>query len=191
MKSEIAEMDTKKSIPFLLISTSLILLNIDAVSIDEIIHKIFDIKIPSELIAIIILWLVWGYLLLQLFHIYKLSDQKIFKKITKEFYRQLAKYSRKKKEKIDPELYTPQYLVTPKSKFKLCWECKYCQVRTVNLEPAVTIRVTALPVIILFLISNFKVLFEISILLSIVIPFIAGILAIFSQLFNLYEALTI
>ena len=188
-KSDLAEMDTKKNIPFMLISLSLILLNVEAISLNEIINKIISVNIQSKIVATILLWLVWAYLLLQYIHSYKLSGQNLLQKIKREFDGKLARYSRKKKEKKEPGLYTPQYLVTPKSKLKLSWECKYCQATRGNLEPSVTIRVTALPVIIMFISSSLNVLLEIQILLNIVIPLIFALLAVLS-LFLPLKALT-
>ncbi|MEN8136085.1 MAG: hypothetical protein ABFS18_11215 [Thermodesulfobacteriota bacterium] len=178
------EIDVQKSIRFLMISCALILLNIEAIPIAEITKKAFGVPFSSEPIAISMLWLLWIYLLLQFIHSCRVSQQNIFGKIAKEFGHQLAKYSHKMKNRIDPELYTPQYLVTQKSRFKLCWECKYCQAMTNDLEPSITIQVSCFPVIRLSAISTVKVLLDLPVFLYLVIPAIAGILSLLFQLNN-------
>ena len=156
----------------------------EVIPLDEIINKIIGINIQSKIVATILLWLVWAYLLLLYIHSYILSGQNLFNKIKEGFNEKLARYSRKKKEKKEPGLYTPQYLPTPKSKLKLSWECKYCQATIGDLEPSVTIRVTALPVIMMLISSSLNILFEIQILLNIVIPLIVALLAVLSLLFT-------
>lgn len=99
-KSNLAEIDSKRNISFLLVSLALILLNFEVISLDEIIQKFFNVKIEGALTARILLWLVWAYLLLQFIHTYKLSEQNLLQKITKEFKRRLAEYSRKKRARF-------------------------------------------------------------------------------------------
>jgi hypothetical protein len=181
-KVQKTELNAQKSVSFLLISCVLILLNLKVVPIDEIVKKYFGVSFSSELYAIVMLWLIWIYLLLQFIYNYKTSNLNVYQKIAKEFDRQLAEYSRKRKERISPNLYTPQYLVTPKSKYKLSWECKYCQAATYDLEPSVTISVPWFSVISLCAIATVKVLFDIPILIYLVAPIVAGFISLAVQL---------
>jgi hypothetical protein len=181
-KVQKTELNARKSRYFLLVSFVLILLNLKVVPIDEIAKKIFGVSFSSALYALVMLWLIWIYLLLQFIYNYKTSNLNVYQKIAKEFDRQLAKYSRKRKERISPNLYTPQYLVTQKSKYKLSWECKYCQAATYDLEPSVTISVQWFSVVLLCTIATVKVLFDIPILIYLVVPIIAGSISLAVQL---------
>lgn len=178
------KLDSPKSLGFLISSCAIILVNIHVIPIEQIAKKATGLTFLNESVATIVFWFIWFYLFLHFLDNYRMSGINIPARIAKEFDRQLAKFSRRKKEKISPNLNTPQYLVSTKSRFKLHWECKYCQVTTIDLEPSVTINIRSLSTIFLFFIGAVKVILELPTFLHFFIPSIIAFFAILSQLVN-------
>jgi hypothetical protein len=173
----------KAAYSLLLVSVALLAMNFSFAKIDR-------LSIPSTPVSISagFLWIVMLFLLIPFANEVRNADLQIYSKISKKFRSNLASWSRKKKEREQPDLYTPQFLLSSSGFLNLKWECKYCQAGT-RLDPSHTSISNQYNTLRFLLASTIKVFFSWDLLDRITLPVLSVFFAISSKAYFLLSYL--
>jgi hypothetical protein len=148
--------------------------------------QIDKIQVPGTPVSVpaVFFWLFFVFLFVPFTNEVRASNLQLKYKLGKKFNSALATWSRKKKEKHQPELYTPQLLVSSQG-WNLKWEYKYCQAGA-NLEPSYTAVSGALNTIRLFLWACINIFLSTEILERFTLPVARAISAIAMKMYFLW-----
>ena len=163
----------------MLVSLALIAINFPFAQIDKMQIPMTPVSVPA-----VFLWLFFLFLFVPFTSEIRAANLQIKYKIGKKFNSALTTWSRKKKDKDKPGLYTSQILVSSQDWY-LRWTCKYCQV-TGNLEPSYTAVSGALNTIRLFSWAFIQVLCSLEILERFTLPLVPAIIAITLKVYFLW-----
>ena len=169
-----ADSNSKKwAYMFLAVSAALLVMNFSIATFDRILIPNTSTSIPAGF-----LWFGFLFLLIPFTNEVRESNLKIGYKIEKQFKRYLTRWSRKKKDRQQQDLYTPQFLLTRTGAFGLNVVCRYCQVDP-DKEPFFSVTSTPIHSLLFFMKAFFKTVLSFELLDRITLPCtIAGLAVI-------------
>jgi len=166
-------MSKKYAYILLLVSVGLIAINLGVGTISQIKIPNTPINIPGEYI-----WGLWLFLFIPYVNEIRQSGINLKCDIKKEFNAQLCSWSRKLKDIVHPEMYTPLIDVSKIDGQLITWRCKYHQAGK-NPEPSFVVISGAVSTIKFLFISCVKVLFKFEVLDRITLP-VLGVMCVLS-----------